>query len=126
MKVTLLSGKIDGQGNLEFSGAKAFGTAKARSADPTTSHMAAERVNKGFKLTFQRLAVLREVQNRPGFTAKGIGAGIEYRGGKASWAHKRMADLDRAGLVERKWINSIKERTCWITPKGIKALEEQE
>ncbi len=101
-------------------------SAKARATDPITSHKAAERANKGGKLTEQRLAVLRAVQNHPGYTAKGIGAELEYQGYKSSWAHKRMKDLDDAGLVERKWINSMKERTCWITPKGIKALEEQE
>ena len=101
-------------------------SAKARAKHPITSHIAADTMNKGCKLTKQRLAVLRAVQNHPGYTAKGIGVEVEYTGGKAEWAHKRMKDLDDAGLVERKWIDGMKEFTCWCTPKGIKALEEQE
>ncbi len=101
-------------------------SAKARATDPITSHIAADTMNKGFKLTKQRLAVLRAVQNHPGYTAKGIGVEVEYTGGKAEWAHKRMKDLEDAGLVERRWIDGMKEFTCKCTPKGIKALEEHE
>lgn len=98
--------------------------AKARRDDPTTSHKAADELNKLDRLHYQQLRVLRALKANNGTTAKNLGRIMANTNPElVTWPHKRMRELESMGFVERFCHkNDSREMRCFITDKGREAL----
>lgn len=81
----------------------------ARRMDPRTSHEAAEHVVESGKVASQRRRILDDLADHDGATAGEIEARLGFH------SHKRMAPLERDGLVRRGL-----PRTCAVT--GMRAM----
>ena len=101
-----------------------FNFALARNADSITSHMAADKLNKGDALPMQQLEVLRALSTHNGVTAKKLGEVMAYHGhDRYEWPRKRMVQLIGKGFVERNLVEGENSLRCWITNKGLEYLK---
>jgi len=92
----------------------------ARLSDPSTSKQAAEKLCKSGKLRGIKKAVLKDLSENDGSTSGEIGMRLSD---DRYYASRRMAELERAGLVVRGKIRlctacSNKSLTWWLTPEG--------
>ena len=94
--------------------------ARARTNHPIQSHLAAERKNESKTLSADRMAVLVDVYNSPGKTAKQLDLLL------CGKAHRRALELENLGLITRiKLVTKNKpklEMTMYITEKGKELL----
>lgn len=94
------------------------GPAKARKADPATSHEAAKKVETAGRAGTQRLACLMEVFDHPGQTSAEIAKALNFDRYTPS---RRLPELRDAGMVESHTprecrVNGTNCMTWW--PKG--------
>lgn len=75
-----------------------FDPPRARTADPVTSHLAAQEVYETGAADRQAAAVLAMVKNRPGMTSAGLAA--HYRVDRYMVA-RRLPELEARGLVRK-------------------------
>lgn len=94
--------------------------ARARTTHLVQSHLAAERKNKSKTLSADRRAVLVDVYNYPGKTAKQLDLLL------CGKAHRRAKDLEDLGLITRiKLVTKNKpklEMVLYITELGKEEL----
>ena len=97
-----------------------FSPAHTRREHPIQSHQAACRKTDSRTLPKDRLAVLKAVAKRQGFTAKQLDA-MYHLDGKC---HRRAAELDKAGFIWRD--KSGPEMRCYLTEKGKNFIINQD
>ena len=99
-----------------------FDIAKARTDHPIQSYIAADKMNRAGKVRMQQMAVLKALVLHGASTARHLDEVMpiskpEWRG----FAHRRMPELEEAGLVVRD--KRGQEMLCSITEKGKELLE---
>ena len=99
-----------------------FDIAKARTDHPIQSHIAADRMNRAGKVRIQQIAVLKALVLHGTSTARHLDEVMPIS--KPHWrglAHRRMPELEEAGLVVRDKRGS--EMICSLTEKGKRLLK---
>ena len=102
--------------------------AKARTDDPIQSFIAADNMNKSGKVWKEWIAILKALKLHGISTAKRLDRIMtmpdeEWDG----WAHRRMGELARMGLVHRQEKDEngrpLPQMLCSITEKGKRLLD---
>ena len=102
------------------------GTATARNSDPATSHLAADRMNEGGRLTRHQIIVLGLISRHSGLTAKQLGVILAKEQNYPpayEWPRKRMKELVSKNFVIRRADFGCSELNCHITETGKNYLE---